>query len=94
VQLRRNAHARNSDPALVESPTENHGKLLRLTPRQRVVLVRAATGETNSVIAQALFVSPGTVSKHLEHIYEKLEVRNRTEAAAAYNRRMSAATEY
>ena len=29
-------------------------------------------------------VSPGTVRKHLEHIYDKLEVRTRTEAAAIY----------
>jgi hypothetical protein len=36
------------------------------------------------VIAQALFVSPGTVRKHLEHIYDKLDVRTRTEAAALY----------
>jgi DNA-binding NarL/FixJ family response regulator len=38
------------------------------------------------VIAHALFVSPGTVRKHLEHIYDKLEVRTRTEAAAIYTR--------
>ena len=36
------------------------------------------------MIAQALFVSPGTVRKHLEHIYDKLDVRTRTEAAALY----------
>ena len=34
--------------------------------------------------AAALFISPGTVRKHLEHIYDKLEVRTRTEAAAIY----------
>ena len=44
----------------------------------------AAAGETNTVIAQALFVSLGTVRKHLEHIYDKREVRTRTEAAAIY----------
>jgi DNA-binding NarL/FixJ family response regulator len=38
------------------------------------------------VIAQALFVSPGTVRKHLEHVYDKLEVRTRTQAAAIYIR--------
>jgi DNA-binding NarL/FixJ family response regulator len=59
-------------------------RLLRLSPRERVVLARAAAGETNPAIAQALFVSPGTVRKHLEHIYDKLEVRTRTEAAAIY----------
>jgi DNA-binding CsgD family transcriptional regulator len=36
------------------------------------------------MIAQALFISPGTVRKHLEHIFDKLEVRTRTEAAAIY----------
>jgi DNA-binding CsgD family transcriptional regulator len=83
-QLRRNAHARGTYPALVESTAAARMRLLRLSPRERVVLARASTGETNAAIAQALFVSPGTVRKHLEHIYDKLEVRTRTEAAAIY----------
>ena len=83
-QLRRNAHARKTYPALVESTADARTRLHRLSPRERVVLARAAAGETNNVIAAALFVSPGTVRKHLEHIYDKLEVRNRTEAAALY----------
>lgn len=36
------------------------------------------------MIAQALFVSAGTIRKHLEHIYDKLEVRSRAQAAAIY----------
>ena len=83
-QLRRNALARRTYPALMDSTAAARMRLLRLTPRERVVLARAAAGETNTVIAQALFVSPGTVRKHLEHIYDKLEVRTRTEAAAIY----------
>jgi DNA-binding CsgD family transcriptional regulator len=83
-QLRRNALARRTYPALIDSTAAARIKLLRLTPRERVVLARAAAGETNTVIAQALFVSPGTVRKHLEHIYDKLDVRTRTEAAALY----------
>jgi len=83
-QLRRNAHARRTYPALIDSTAAARTRLLRLTPRERVVLARAAAGETNTVIAAALFVSPGTVRKHLEHIYDKLEVRGRTEAAAIY----------
>jgi DNA-binding CsgD family transcriptional regulator len=83
-QLRRNALARRAYPALIDSTAAARIKLLRLTPRERVVLARAAAGETNTVIAQALFVSPGTVRKHLEHIYHKLDVRTRTEAAALY----------
>jgi DNA-binding CsgD family transcriptional regulator len=83
-QLRRNALARRTYPALIESTAAARVRLLRLTPRERVVLARAVGGETNTVIAAALFVSPGTVRKHLEHIYDKLEVRTRTEAAAIY----------
>ncbi|MGH3214300.1 MAG: response regulator transcription factor [Streptosporangiaceae bacterium] len=85
-QLRRNALARRTYPALMDSTAAARMRLLRLTPRERVVLARAAAGETNTVIAQALFVSPGTVRKHLEHMYDKLEVRTRTEAAAIYTR--------
>jgi DNA-binding CsgD family transcriptional regulator len=84
VQLRRNAHARKSYQALLDSTTAARTRLQRLTPRERVVLARAAAGETNAMIAQALFISPGTVRKHLEHIFDKLEARTRTEAAAIY----------
>jgi len=83
-QLRRNALARRTYPALMDSTAAARMRLLRLTPRERVVLARTAAGESNAVIAQALFVSPGTVRKHLEHIYDKLEVRTRTAAAAIY----------
>ena len=84
VQLRRNAHARKTYLALLDSTAAARTSLQRLTSRERVVLARAAAGETNAMIAQALFISPGTVRKHLEHIYDKLEVRTRTEAAAIY----------
>jgi DNA-binding CsgD family transcriptional regulator len=84
AQLRRNALARRTYPALIDSTATARARLLRLSPRERVVLARAAAGETNTVIAQALFVSPGTIRKHLEHIYDKLEVRTRTQAAALY----------
>jgi DNA-binding CsgD family transcriptional regulator len=83
-QLRRNAYARRTYSALIDSTAAARMRLLRLTPRERVVLARAAAGETNTAIAQALFASPGTVRKHLEHIYDKLEVRGRPEAAAIY----------
>jgi DNA-binding CsgD family transcriptional regulator len=48
------------------------------------VLGRVAGGETNGEIADALFIGASTVRKHLEHIYEKLDVRNRAAAAAVY----------
>lgn len=39
-------------------------------------------GYTNRKIAQLLVVSPGTVKNHVEHIIAKLEVSDRTQAAA------------
>jgi len=52
-----------------------------LTPREYEVLQLVAKGFTNQEIAKALFVSPVTVKVHLRHVYEKLGVRSRTEAA-------------
>jgi DNA-binding CsgD family transcriptional regulator len=58
---------------------------LGLSPREAEVLGWVARGRTNAEIAAVLFISPQTVRKHLEHIYEKLNVRNRT-AAVTYSR--------
>ena len=53
-----------------------------LTPREREILTWVAEGKANKEIASLLFVAPKTVSKHLEHIYEKLGVHTRTAAVA------------
>ena len=53
-----------------------------LTPREAEVLGWVARGWTNPEIATALFISPQTVRKHLENIFEKLGVGTRTAAAA------------
>ena len=53
-----------------------------LTARQREVLRRVARGETNKIIASALFVSEGTVRAHISSILQRLDVRNRVQAAA------------
>lgn len=54
-----------------------------LSARELEVLVHVAAGRTNRQIAERLFVSPHTVARHVEHIYAKLGVANRT-AATAY----------
>ena len=45
------------------------------------MLVELARGSSNSEIASALTISRKTVSSHLEHIYTKIGVTTRTEAA-------------
>ncbi len=53
-----------------------------LTRREAQVLTCLLSGRDNDAIARLLFISPGTVRKHLEHAYEKLGVGNRSEAMA------------
>jgi DNA-binding CsgD family transcriptional regulator len=56
-------------------------ELASLTKREHEILVLVADGKTNPQIAGRLSVSPRTVQKHLEHVYDKLGVRTRTAAA-------------
>ena len=53
-----------------------------LTPRESEVLSWLAKGKTNKDIADILGLSPRTVNKHLEHIFDKLGVETRSAAAA------------
>ncbi|MDP9836981.1 DNA-binding NarL/FixJ family response regulator [Neorhizobium huautlense] len=53
----------------------------RLTVREREILVRLTTGETNKEIARSLGIAPGTVKVHVERILDKLQVTDRTQAA-------------
>jgi DNA-binding response OmpR family regulator/DNA-binding CsgD family transcriptional regulator len=55
---------------------------LTLTQREAEVLLWIARGKSNRDIADILMLSPRTVNKHLEQIYAKLGVENRTSAAA------------
>jgi DNA-binding CsgD family transcriptional regulator len=53
-----------------------------LSPRELEVLTRAARGQTNQAIAQALFLSPRTVHSHIEHLLRKTGCASRAEATA------------
>lgn len=58
----------------------------RLTPREEEILALLTQGYSNKEIADRLSVSFDTVRTHLRHVYEKLHVRSRTEAATKYLR--------
>jgi len=51
-----------------------------LTAREVEVLSLLARGHSNKQIAQKLFVTPKTVSSHVEHIYMKIDVSSRARA--------------
>ncbi|MGJ3249485.1 MAG: response regulator [Elainellaceae cyanobacterium] len=52
-----------------------------LTKREQEILALVATGKSNQEIANILYIAPGTVRVHVHTILQKLEVRDRTQAA-------------
>ena len=63
-----------SELARHEKPDHN------LTPRELQIITLLADGKTNKELASELFISEKTVKTHITHIFEKLKVRDRTEA--------------
>jgi DNA-binding NarL/FixJ family response regulator len=61
--------------------TETLCEAFPVTGRESDVLLWLAKGKSNSEIGLILGVSPRTVNKHLEQVYRKLNVENRTSAA-------------
>ncbi|MFO1498747.1 MAG: helix-turn-helix transcriptional regulator, partial [Verrucomicrobiota bacterium] len=55
-----------------------------LSQREREILEWVAAGLANKEIAGRLGLSDGTVRWHLRHVYHKLHVRSRTEAALKF----------
>jgi DNA-binding CsgD family transcriptional regulator len=68
----------NADPSV--SKPANQACSDPLSPRELEVLTFIADGLTNREIADRLFVSVSTVKKHIQHIYAKLNTKNRTSA--------------
>jgi len=68
--------------ASTPSGSERLKAALHLTDRESEVLYWIGNGKTNREIGQILDNSPRTINKHLEQIFRKLEVVNRTSAAA------------
>jgi LuxR family maltose regulon positive regulatory protein len=65
-----------------EADAQVAGLIEPLTVRELEVLHLIAQGKTNREIARQLVVARGTVKAHTSSIYRKLDVANRTEAAA------------
>jgi DNA-binding CsgD family transcriptional regulator len=69
-----------------EGPTfevekEDRYKILNLTDREREICSLIAQGKNNKEIAKKLYLSEGTVKNHITNIFNKLELRDRTQLA-------------
>jgi two-component system NarL family response regulator len=82
IQSAFQSHSDNSSrippatPVVPSASSENP-----LTPREQEILALIAAGKSNQEIAETLYITPGTVRVHVHAILQKLEVRDRTQAA-------------
>ncbi|WBB69484.1 response regulator transcription factor [Micromonospora sp. WMMD812] len=81
------------DPEVVRqvvAGSDRADPLTRLTPRERDVLHHMAQGHTNAAIAERLHVSLSAVEKHVNAIFDKLDLSD----AVGYSRRVLAILRY
>lgn len=71
--------------------SEEAAPAVPLTPREWDVMRCVAAGNSDAEIARLLWITRGTVRKHLEHVYAKLGVRGRTAAVARLRPQLAAA---
>ena len=64
------------------NPAPKPFDLASLTPREGEVLHLIAQGHSNAEIAEAFVISEGTVKTHVKRVLSKLDLRDRTQAAA------------
>jgi DNA-binding CsgD family transcriptional regulator len=87
IRLFPHAHSQSYRLRLAESPSVDGLTStypgFGLTTRESEVLRWIASGKRNGEIATILGIAPGTVRKHMERIFDKFGVRNRTAVAAA-----------
>lgn len=67
-----------------QEPAKAAAEVEDLSPRELEILELLAGGFANKVIADRLGLTDGTVRWHLRHVYHKLHVRSRTEAALKF----------
>lgn len=72
-----NPEAKSVMETMSQKPHYNH----KLSKRELDVLSEMVKGKTNKEIANALYVSEKTIKTHVSHIFNKLEVTDRTQAA-------------
>lgn len=70
--------------ASFQEPVATAAEVEGLSPRELEILELLAEGFSNKQIADRVGIADGTVRWHLRHVYNKLHVRSRTEAALKF----------
>ena len=70
--------------ASFQEPVTTAAEVEGLSPREREILELVAAGHPNKEIAARVGLTDGTVRWNLRHVYNKLHVRSRTEAALKF----------
>ena len=70
-----------TDESAVNIMTGGGKNATTLTPAETRVIALVSRAKTNKEIAVALGISPATVKRHMENILNKLQLKNRVEAA-------------
>ncbi len=74
--------------ASFQKPLTTATQVENLSPREQEILELVSQGFANKHIAQRLGVSDGTIRWHLRHVYDKLHVASRTQAALKFRPRV------
>ncbi len=79
-----NATARMMRLMRAQTATTTSEELAALSPQERRVIALVAAGKTNKEIGVQLGLSDNTVKNYLGSIFEKLQIKRRSQAAAIY----------
>lgn len=76
-------------PGFLHSPGTFDSNAFGITPKEMELIKLVADGLSNKEIAEALFLSEGTVRNYLSSVLEKLELRDRTQLAVFYYKNLN-----
>ncbi|WP_271897318.1 response regulator [Candidatus Phyllobacterium onerii] len=71
----------NTEVGLNQTDSDNHDAIHSLTPREEQILGLVSNGKSNKEVAREIGLQEKTIKHHMTSILQKLQVRNRTEAA-------------